>query len=135
MAAPPLPPTGSGSPGSTQLGVAPNVGGLLCYAPCCIGLIFSIVAVIVEKQNRYLRFHAFQGLLFHAALIVVAIAVQIFLTILGFISAGLALIGHMLWLLIALGILGVEILLMVKAYNNEEYELPTLGPMARKYMQ
>jgi uncharacterized membrane protein len=23
---------------------------------------------------------------------------------------------------------------MVKAYNNEEYELPTLGPMARKYM-
>ena len=24
------------------------------------------------------------------------------------------------------------ILLMVKAYNNEEYELPTLGEMARK---
>jgi uncharacterized membrane protein len=135
MAAPPLPPTGSGSSGSTQLGVAPNVGGLLCYAPCCIGLIFSIVAVIVEKQNRFLRFHAFQGLLFHAALIVVAIAVQILLTIVGFVSAGLALIGHMLWLLVALGILAAEILLMVKAYNNEEYELPTLGPMARKYMQ
>jgi uncharacterized membrane protein len=111
------------------------VGGLLCYAPCCIGLIFSIVAVIVEKQNRFLRFHAFQGLLFHGALIVLAIAVQVLLTIIGFISAGLALIGQMLWLLVALGILAAEILLMVKAYNNEEYELPTLGPMARKYMQ
>jgi uncharacterized membrane protein len=91
------------------------------------------VAVIVEKQNR--RFHAFQGLLFHGAVIVVVIAVQIGLVLIGFISAGLALIGHMLWLLVALGILAVEILLMVKAYNNEEYELPTIGPMARKYMQ
>ena len=134
MAAPPLPPTGSGPTGSTNLGVAPNVGGLLCYAPCCIGLIFSIVAVIVEKQNRFLRFHAFQALLFHGALFVVVVAVQILLVLVGFVSAGLALIGHMLWLLIALGILAAEILLMVKAYNNEEYELPTLGPLARKYM-
>ena len=134
MAAPPLPPTGSGPTGSTSLGVAPNVAGLLCYAPCCIGLIFSIVAVIVEKQNRFLRFHAFQALLFHGALFVVVVAVQILLVLVGFVSAGLALIGHMLWLLVALGILGVEILLMVKAYNNEEYELPTLGQMARKYM-
>jgi uncharacterized membrane protein len=134
MAAPPLPPTGPGPSGSTNLGVAPNVGGLLCYAPCCIGLIFSIVVVIVEKQSRFLRFHAFQGLLLHAALIVLAIAVQILLTLVGFVSAGLAFIGSMLWLVVALGILGLEILLMVKAYNNEEYELPTLGQMARKYM-
>jgi uncharacterized membrane protein len=134
MAAPPLPPTGPRSTGTTNLGVAPNVGGLLCYAPCCIGLIFSIVAVIVEKQNRFLRFHAFQGLLFHAAVIVVVIAVQVALTLISFVSAGLAFIGSMLWLLVALGILAVEILLMVKAYNNEEYELPTIGQLARKYM-
>jgi uncharacterized membrane protein len=134
MAAPPLPPTGSGPTGSTNLGVAPNVAGLLCYAPCCIGLIFSIVAVIVEKQNRFLRFHAFQGLLFHAAVFALVIAVQIALVIIGFVSAGLALIGNMLYLLVALGLLAVEILLMVKAYNNEEYELPTIGQMARKYM-
>ena len=57
------------STGQTNLGVAPNVGGLLCYVPCCIGLIFSVVAAIVEKQSRFLRFHAFQSLLFHAAAI------------------------------------------------------------------
>jgi uncharacterized membrane protein len=27
--------------------------------------------------------------------------------------------------------LGLEIFLMIKAYNNEEYELPRLGQMAR----
>src|SRR5688500_13751553 len=134
MAAPPLPPTGPRSTGSTNLGVAPNVGGLLCYAPCCIGLIFSIVAVLVEKQSRFLRFHAFQGLCFHGALIAVVIAVQVALTLISFVSAGLAFIGSMLWLLVALGILALQILLMVKAYNNEEYGLPTIGQMARKYV-
>ena len=37
----------SPTPGQTNLGVAPNVGGLLCYVPCCIGFIFSAVAAIV----------------------------------------------------------------------------------------
>ena len=63
-------------PTADNLGVAPNVGGMLCYAPCCIGLIFSIVAAIVEKQSRFLRFHAFQSLLFHGADLVV-VGVQI----------------------------------------------------------
>ena len=36
----------------TTMGVEPNLGGLLCYVPCCIGLVFSIVAAIVEKKSR-----------------------------------------------------------------------------------
>jgi len=124
----------SSAPGPTNLGVAPNVGGLLCYAPCCIGLIFSIVAAIVEKQSRFLRFHAFQSLLFHAAIFVVSIAVQIFLVVLGMISSGLALIGSLVWLLVGLALLGAYIFLMVKAYNNEEFEIPTLGAMARNWV-
>lgn len=124
----------SSAPGPTNLGVAPNVGGLLCYAPCCIGLIFSIVVAIVEKQSRFLRFHAFQSLLFHAAILVVSIAVQIFLVVLGMISSGLALIGSLLWLLVGLALLGAYIFLMVKAYNNEEFEIPTLGAMARNWV-
>src|SRR5262249_13155334 len=39
----------SSTPGQSNLGMAPNVGGLLCYVPCCIGLIFSVVVAIVEK--------------------------------------------------------------------------------------
>ncbi len=61
------------SNGESNLGVAPNLGGLLAYAPCCIGLIFSIVVAAAEKQSRFLRFHAFQSLLVHAALFVISI--------------------------------------------------------------
>jgi len=37
-------------------------------------------------------------------------------------------------MLVGLGLVAVQILLMVKAYNNEEWELPTIGAMARKYV-
>ena len=62
--------------GQTNLGLAPNVAGLLCYVPCCIGFIFSIVAVIVEKQSKSVRFHAFQSLLFHGVSFVVGFGIQ-----------------------------------------------------------
>lgn len=124
-----------GQGGQTNLGVAPNVGGLLCYAPCCIGLIFSIVAAIVEKQSRFVRFHAFQSLLFHAVFIVLSLG-------LGIISAGIAMAGggmatgllfFVIRLILGLGILALAILLMVKAYGGQEFQLPVIGEMARKW--
>jgi uncharacterized membrane protein len=118
----------------TKLGVAPNLAGLLCYAPCCIGLIFSVVAVIVEKENRFVRFHAFQSLLVHAVIFVASIAVQIVLFVLESISGTLAFLGSLLWLLIGVAMLGLVIFLMIKAYNGEEYALPTLGDMARNWV-
>ena len=127
---PPLPPTGAGGP--SNLGLAPNVGALLCYVPCCIGLIFSIVVAIVEKQSRYLRFHAFQSLLFHAALVVCWVGLTIVGFILGAIHLGLIMIP--IQLLVGLAVLGLHILLMIKAYNNEQYELPTLGAMAKNWV-
>ena len=52
-------PTPGGGP--TSLGMAPNVAGLLCYVPCCVGLAFSAVAAIAEKNSSFLRFHALQS--------------------------------------------------------------------------
>jgi uncharacterized membrane protein len=124
----------SPTPGQTNLGVAPNVGGLLCYVPCCIGLIFSIVAAIVEKQSRFVRFHAFQSLLFHAVLIVLAIAVQVLQIALSIVHLGIVgLLLSLVHILIAIGFLGVAILLMIKANGGEEYELPVIGEMAKKW--
>ena len=129
---PPLPPTGPRTTGSTNLGVAPNVGGLLCYAPCCIGLIFSIVAVIMEKQSRFLRFHAVQSLLGHGVMLLLWVALMILGFALSVIHLSLLILP--LQILIMVAAVGLDIFLMVKAYNNEEWELPVIGPMARKYM-
>jgi len=119
----------------TNLGMAPNVAGLLCYVPCCIGLIFSVVVAIVEKQSRFVRFHAFQSLLLHAAAIAAGIALRfghIMLRVVGL--GGLGLLTHLISLLVGLGLLGLCVFLMIKANGGEELELPVIGPMARQWV-
>jgi len=123
----------SPAPGPTNLGMAPNLGGLLCYVPCCIGFIFSVVAAIVEKQSKFVRFHAFQSLLLHAGLIVLWIVMTVAQIILGMASALLATAVWAISLLVGLGFLAVFILLMVKANGGEEYQLPVVGEMAKKW--
>ena len=125
----------SSAPGPTNLGVAPNVGGLLCYLPCCgIGLIFAIVVAIVEKQSRFLRFHAFQSLLLHAAAIVIFGGGWVLSIVLSTISGILGLLLSVVLAVLGLAMLGFIIFMMVKAYNNEEFEIPTLGAMARNWV-
>jgi uncharacterized membrane protein len=119
------------------MGIPPNVAGLLCYAApaCCAGIIFSLVVVVVEKQSRFLRFHAFQSLLLHGVVIAVAIAIFLLHFVVGLVSGVLAgLLAGVLHLLLLLAILAGDIFLMVKAYAGEEFEIPTLGPIARQWV-
>ena len=124
----------SPTPGKTQLGLEPNVAGLLCYMPvCCVGFVFSIVVIIVEKQSRFVKFHAFQSLLVWGAAIVVLVALQVMMVVASMVAG---LLGTLVWLvmiLVCLGLLALTVLLMMKAYNNEEYALPTVGELARKW--
>ena len=123
-----------GGGGQTNLGVAPNVAGLLCYVPCCVGLVFAIVAAIVEKQSRFVRFHAFQSLLLHGGIIVFLVGLGVAGTLLSAVSGFLGLILFPLQLLIGVALLGLAILLMIKANAGEEYELPVIGKMARQWV-
>jgi uncharacterized membrane protein len=119
----------------TNLGLEPNIAGLLCYVPCCVGLVFSVVAAIVEKQSRFVRFHAFQSLLVHAAAIVLGLGLNVAQVVLG--MAGVGFVGFVLALVgIAVGFafLGLTIFMMIKANAGEELELPVVGPMARQWV-
>ena len=120
--------------GPTNIGVAPNVGGLLCYIPCCIGFLFSIVVAVVEKQSRFVRFHAFQSLLLHAGMFVIGIG--FFFVSMAFQFANIGILTLLLLpirLLLGLAFLAVLIVLMIKANGGEEFELPVIGEMARKF--
>jgi uncharacterized membrane protein len=120
--------------GQTNLGLAPNVAGLLCYVPCCVGLVFGIVAAIVEKQSRFVRFHAFQSLLLHGALIVTCVGYQVFHIV---VSAAVGILGVVLipvGILLGLGCLAILVFMMIKANGGEENELPVIGKMARQWV-
>jgi uncharacterized membrane protein len=113
--------------------MAPNLAGLLAYVPCCIGLVFSLVAAIVEKQSRFVRFHAFQSLLLHAAAIVIGVVLAILQIVLGMIFGPLGFLVWLLSLVVGFAVLAALIVMMIKAYGGEEFELPALGEMARKW--
>ena len=125
----------SPTPGQTNLGVAPNVGGLLCYVPCCIGFIFSMVVAIVEKQSRFVRFHAFQSLLLHGAAFVCGIGLQVAADRPGRHpprrGAGCSCPwSASSW---ASGLLGRVDLPHDQGQRQRGVELPVIGPMARKW--
>src|SRR5690625_3042137 len=77
---------GSGS--STSL--EPNIAGLLCYL---VWPITSIIFLIIEKENRFVRYHAWQSLMTSASIIVIYIVVTIVLTVLAFIPWVVLLFG------------------------------------------
>jgi uncharacterized membrane protein len=125
----------SSTPGSSNLGMDPRIAGLLCYVPCCIGFIFAIVVAVVEKTHRTLRFNAFQSLLLHAAAFAVGIAFFILQSVLGMI--GLGMVGMLLGIVqmvVGVAFLALLVILMIKANSGEEYALPVIGEMARKWV-
>lgn len=128
----------SQTPGQSgsNLGIAPNLGAMLCYffLCCFLNVIWAIVVVIVEKQSRLMRFHAFQSLLLSAVGFAAGVAVNILSLVVSIAIGGImGLLVHLVWALVGLGFLAASIYMMIKAYGGEETSLPVIGDMARKW--
>lgn len=102
----------------TSMNLEENVAGLLCYV---LGWVTGIVFLILEKENRFVRFHAFQSLLTFLPLSVVA-----------WIISQIPIVGWVLASLIWILVLILWLVLMFKAYQGERYKLPIVGDMAEK---
>jgi uncharacterized membrane protein len=120
--------------GQTSLGMAPNVAGLLCYVPCCLGFIFAIVAAIAEKKSRFVRFHAFQSLLLHAVAFALSLGLWFAQAALAMMDLGaVGLLLSLVQMVVGVALLGTAIFLMIKANGGEELELPVIGPLAHQW--
>ncbi len=123
------------SGGKSALGLDVNVASLLAYIPVClVGLIVSIIILVTDKTNKVARFNAFQSILVHAVFIVLYVVVMIF----GVMSAAanstmLGLLTMLLYVGWIVGLLGICIFLMVKAYSGSIFKLPVIGDMADKW--
>lgn len=115
--------------GGKGTGLAPNVASLLCYI--CMP-ITSIIFMMIEKENKDVQFHAWQGTIVGVAYIVFVIVLNILTMILSAIAGFLAMIFSVLGMVIALGVCVVWVILMVKAYQGERWKLPYIGDIAEK---
>jgi uncharacterized membrane protein len=142
--APSSPPPAAGGPtGKSAIGLDSNLAAALGYP---IGIL-AIVNLVMEKENRFVRFHAMQSIV----LLVLGIVLSIVLFILFFVltivgamlshaagsAAGslLGLLGILLWGVFGLAMFGAVVLGAFKAYQNEMYKLPVIGNIAEKFIK
>jgi len=106
-----------------------NMVGALCYLA---GWITGVIFLVIEpyKNDKFVRFHAFQSIFFNVAMIPVYIVFMILGFILGAIHLSILLLP--LWLILIVGWFGGWLFLMWKAYNNEQFKLPIIGDLAAK---
>jgi uncharacterized membrane protein len=147
--APGAPQPGTPSPGTspTGTGLDPKVAAAISYI-WIVGLIFFFI----EKENKFVRFHAMQSILFGIANSVIMMVLAIVATILtvvftiggaaaasatgsggvgGLASLLVGLIWLIFWLIAMVGLVGL-IFAAVKAYQGQKFKLPIIGNMAEK---
>jgi uncharacterized membrane protein len=124
-AAPPPPYTAAaGTP------IAENVAGMLAYFTIVPAIIFLLIEPY--NRNRFVRFHSFQCIFAAVAILVIDILLRILTAALHILPVFGWMVSMVLWSLWSLAVLGLWILLVVKAYQHEIYKLPVIGDMAER---
>jgi uncharacterized membrane protein len=114
----------------TSMGLDENVEGALCYV---LGFVTGIVFLVMEKDSKFVKFHAWQSILIFftlwilnmiiSALLGAILPWSMFGLVTGLVSL-VSLVGLIIW-----------IVLILKAYQGEKYKLPVIGDIAEKQSQ
>ena len=103
----------------TSTGLAENAAGLLCYV---LGWVSGIVFLIIESENKFVRFHAFQSIIVFGIITLINIVFSPIPLLRVFITWIASVVGFILW-----------IVLMVMAAQGKKYKLPWVGDLAEKW--
>lgn len=104
--------------GKTSVGMTANIEAALSYV---LGIITGIIFYVIEKDNKFVRFHAMQSILFCGVWIIINVILAI-IPLAGWVVAGIVnIVGTIFWLIA-----------LFKAFSGEEYKLPLIGNIAEK---
>jgi uncharacterized membrane protein len=116
---------------STSTGLPSNVAAAIA----CIPLIGGIIFYILEKHDSFVRFYAMQSIIFGCAWFLFSIVSAVVHAVFGAIP-GIGGILVVFWALTAalvqLAFLVVMIIAIVKAFSGVRWDIPYIGPVARK---
>lgn len=103
----------------TSTGLKENVAGLLCYV---LWWVSGIVFLILEPNNKTIKFHAYQSILAFGAVWVAGMIIT-WIPFIGWVLGPIIwVVGFILW-----------IALMLLAYQEKKYKLPWAGNLAEKW--
>ena len=122
----------------SALGLDGNVTALIGY----IIPLIALILIFMEKDNKFVRFHALQSILWNVFVYVAIIA----LLIVGSIISGVAFyasasLGWIVWMLMILALVGLSLAALggaifaaIKAFGGNMFKLPVVGKMADKWV-
>ena len=110
--------------GKTSTGIEPNVAALLSYL---LGWVTGLIFFLIEKENKFVRFHAMQSIIVFGGLTIFNIVFSMILSILR-IYYGFYFIFQLVWL----AAIALWIVLMIKAYQGETFKIPVAGEIAEQ---
>jgi uncharacterized membrane protein len=103
--------------GKASTGLKPNVAGLLCYL---LFWVTGLELLFVERNDKFVRFHAIQSIIVFGALTV--LFAFVFIPVVGWIFG---------WLSLALTLF-LWIMLMVEAFRGKKTKVPIAGKFAER---
>ena len=121
----------------SAIGMDANITALIGYP---IGIL-ALVLIFIEKDNKFVRFHALQSVLWSVGvtigIVVVAVVGMILALVISAVSGTVAtLVGFLMmlvYLVLFLALFGGMVFAAYKAYSGEMFKLPLVGGMAEKW--
>ena len=119
---------------ASSTGLTPNIAaGLACVLTFLSGIVF----LVLEKRSQFVRFWAMQATVFGG----VWFLSNVILTVVGAVFGHIPVLGWIVALLIGLvyvvlniGFLIIYVIMLVKSFSGLEWEIPIIGPIARKQL-
>jgi uncharacterized membrane protein len=122
----------------SSTGLDENVAGLLAYIATWVsGLVFFLI----EKDSRFVRFHAMQAILLGASASIIGIVLW-FVWLFGMIISAsisevlgglVSIVLGLLMFVFSIGVLIAIVMCLIKAYQNQYFKLPVIGNFAEKF--
>ncbi len=115
----------------TSTGLPSNVAAALA----CFPLVGGIIFYLLEKRDAFVRFYAMQSIIFGAAWFLFGFVAQLLswlLRAIPVIGGLLAVLWGLVWVFVSIAFLIVLIIAIVKAFSGVRWDIPWIGPLARK---
>jgi uncharacterized membrane protein len=131
----PLPADPAPGPGATPTPTSTGLPSNVAAALACIPLIGGLIFYIIEKHDQFVRFYAMQSIIFGGIWFLFNIISHIISAIFWSLPVVSVFFGP-LWAfvsaLVQLGLLVIMVIAMVKAFSGVRWDIPLVGPIARK---
>ncbi len=109
----------SDSHAKTSSGLDENIAALISYIG---GFVTGIIFFFLEKDNKFIRFHALQSTILTVAWLIIK-----------YVLGHIPFIGWLLVFLVNGLTLALWIVCMVKAYQKQTFKIPVIGDLADQY--